>query len=293
MNTPQSTYADADSRWMEVNDVRLWVSDWGGEGDTIVFAHPTGFLGAVWQPTIACLRAGGCTSRIVTFDQRGHGMSSKPDSGYAWLEYAHDLEALMGSLGLEGVLGVGHSAGATTTAVVSVLNPARFRRLVMIDPILFDPEVARVMHGDAPVSPMAARTRTRRLVWPSREELFDSYRLRRPYDTWLEDALRIYVEHGTFDRPDGEIELLCPGRIEAQVYENASDFDGFAYLRRVGVPVLLVRGETTDSFSPEGVRRARAALHEHRFLEVAGSSHFIPMEKPEEIAALIVAEQAA
>ena len=276
------------SRWVEVNGIRLYVADWGGNGSTVLLAHPTGFLGAIWKPVIDHLRALGFDGRLMTFDQRGHGLSSKPDGGYQWPVFTDDLEALMAALGLGGVIGVGHSAGATTVACVAARRPSWFRRLLLVDPILLDPVTDRTPEGTE--NPMAARTRNRRLVWPSREELYRSFRERPPYDTWTHAALQAYVDYGTFDRPDGEIELLCPGRIEAQIYENAASFDPYACLAAIAVPVVFVRGATSESYTPERAERAMSVTPGAELIEVADSSHFVPMERPDLVAELILGE---
>ena len=246
-------------RRVRVGDLDLHVTDWGGEGDCIFLAHPTGFLGAVWKPVLARLRRAGVTARLVTYDQRGHGLSSKPDDDYAWDRFVEDTAGLLRQLGIEGALGVGHSAGATTLAGVAASHPGLLRRLVMVDPVLFDPALARMVAEAAGRNPMAARTRTRRVVWGSREELFRSFRRREPYSTWTDEALHAYVDEGTFERPDGEVELLCPARVEAQVYSAADTYDGFESLRRVEVPVLILRGEHSTTLDAERARHAAEA----------------------------------
>ena len=277
---------------IRIGRVGIHVTDWGGEGETILFAHPTGFLGAVWMPILRRLRAVGVTARLITYDQRGHGLSSKPDNDYDWSSFVTDTEAVMEEMHLEGVLGVGHSAGATTLAGVAAANPARLRRLVMIDPVLFPPELAR-MAAESGHNPMAARTRTRRTVWGSRRELFASFRKREPYDTWTDEALHAYVDEGTFERPDGEIELLCPARVEGHIYNSAASFDGYAALARVRAPILLLRGEASTTLDEERARLVLEVAPRARLITVPGTTHFIPMEKPDEVARLIAEEHHA
>ena len=142
-----------------VNGVRLHVTDWGGEGMPVLFAHPTGFLGAVWRPVIDRMRARGFTGRVLTFDQRGHGLSSKPDRGYEWGNFIEDVRALIASLDLREFLGVGHSAGATTLACASARDPGRARSLILIDPILFDPAISEHRRGRDNPGPRRARRR--------------------------------------------------------------------------------------------------------------------------------------
>jgi len=284
----EARHQESTSSRVSVGDVTLHVQEWAGAGPPLVLVHPTGFLGAVWRPIIRRLRTAGFVGRILTFDQRGHGLSSKPDVGYEWPRFVDDAIALFRALGIHDAVGVGHSAGATTLAGLAAREPRRTRRLLMIDPILFDPDLGAVVQGGD--NTMAARTRTRRLVWSSRDELFSSFRTREPYDTWTDEALRTYVELGTFDRPDGEVELLCPGRIEAQIYQNSASMDVFADLRALEIPVTLVRGEHSLSFPRERAERALGCLRNGRLVTVARAGHFIPMELPDRTVDLILAE---
>lgn len=293
MTTRDDLLAPRRDRRILVGDVHLHVTEWGeaSSDDCIFLAHPTGFLGAVWKPLLARLRALGVACRLVTYDQRGHGLSSKPDDAYDWENFLADTAGLMKALGIRRALGVGHSAGATTLAGVAAAEPDLLRGLVMIDPVLFHPELARLIE-QAGQNPMAARTRTRRMVWPSREALFKAMRRRAPYDTWIDEALQVYVDEGTFERPDGEVELLCPARIEAQVYSSAHSFDAYERLRRVRQPILVLRGERSDTFDEGRARLAVECAPDARLVTVTNTTHFLPMERPDEVARLVVAELA-
>lgn len=295
MTADASVFPDRRDQRIAVGKLTFHVTDWGGHtsDDCIFLAHPTGFLGAVWKPLLVRLRRLGVTSRLVTYDQRGHGLSSKPDDDYAWENFITDTIGVMKALGITNALGVGHSAGATTLAGVAADRPELLRGLVMIDPVLFHPELSKLIAEAGGQNPMAARTRTRRIVWSSREELYRSFRPREPYATWTDEALHAYIDEGTFDRPDGEIELLCPARVEAQIYSSASEIDGFEKLSRVKAPILLLRGEHSTTLDEGRARRAVAAAPRCRLVTMAGTTHFIPMEKPDEVARLVVAEHAA
>jgi pimeloyl-ACP methyl ester carboxylesterase len=287
-SNPAVSFHPIDSR-RTINGVELQVTEWGGAGDTIFFGHPTGFFGKIWKPIIERLRARGYEGRIITFDQRGQGMSSKLDEGYAWRELVIDTTELVGELGLEGALGVGHSAGATFVASAAAIRPGSFRRLVLIDPILVG-SMAKTIERAENNSSMSKRTRTRRLVYETREGMFEVLRDRAPYDSWTDEALRTYVELGTFDRPDGAIELLCPGRIEAQLYEGALEIDPLAEFERLQIPVLLVGADGSNAFREPLTRMSLDALSDGRYLEFENATHFIPMEYPDAIADLLVAE---
>src|SRR5437667_12711338 len=92
--------------------------------------------------------------------------------------------------------------------------------------------------------------------------MFASLRGRVPFETWEEEFVRLYVEHGVADRPDGQVELLCPGEIEAQVYANAPLSDGFGFLERLAVPALVIRGELIPGLGEREAARAIRRLLE-------------------------------
>ena len=127
MTSDASAFPDRRDERIRVGELTFHVTDWGGHTseDCIFLSHPTGFLGAVWKPLLARLRRLGVTSRLVTYDQRGHGLSSKPDDEYSWELFITDTIGVMKELGIRDALGIGHSAGAillgTTTHTEGVM----------------------------------------------------------------------------------------------------------------------------------------------------------------------------
>lgn len=71
---------------------------------------------------------------LVAPDLRGHGESSKPDSGYSSTEIIADLEALMTHLGWEQAHILGHSWGGKVAAIWATQNSQRFSSLILVDP---------------------------------------------------------------------------------------------------------------------------------------------------------------
>ena len=89
------------------------VLDWGGEGPLCLFSHANGFCADSFGVVASSLRE---KYRVIGFDSRGHGDSSKlqaPDA-YEWEEFTGDLIAITRWLCVElklpsVALGVGHS----------------------------------------------------------------------------------------------------------------------------------------------------------------------------------------
>ena len=268
-------------RFVTVNGVRLHTVDWGGAGPALVFHHATGFHGRVYD---AIARRLARRFRVVTFDARGHGDSEKPIDGYSWQSFVADLTALVDALGMRGGTGVGHSLGGTTVAGAAAADPDLFVRTVLLDPIFVPSDVRDLIRKG---NPMADAARRRRATWPDFETVIASYGSRPPFESWRDEALRGYVEHGFEPTPDGQVQLKCAPEIEARVFSMAKDFCGLELLGGVRVPTLLVRGENSDTFSAREIANALGHLATGKRADVPATGHLFPMEAPEQVAELI------
>jgi pimeloyl-ACP methyl ester carboxylesterase len=260
--------------------LELAVVDFGGRGPTLLFSHATGFHAFLWEPHARRFAA---THRVLAIEHRGHGRSDKPATGYRWERFGADLAAVVRALGLRDVRAVGHSKGAMAI-VIAVGLGAPIVRAVLIEPVLIagPPRTEPAME-----SPLAQGALRRRTTFTSRDDMFARLRPRMPFETWREEFVRCYVDHGVADRPDGGVELLCPGAIEAQVYANAPMSDSYALLERCTVPTLLVRGATGPGIDAMEEAEALRRLPDGRAVVIAGGGHFVPMERPDEVAAAI------
>jgi pimeloyl-ACP methyl ester carboxylesterase len=265
--------------------VKLHYLDWGGDGSPLVLLHATGFHSWLWDPIATQLTD---RYRVVAYDQRGHGDSDGPDDaangGYSFEQFADDLHAVITQLGLERPLAAGHSSGASTIAVHAARYPGVIMRGTLIEPIL----PAKNVWRDAPANAneRAEQAKKRRAVWASTNEMFESYRSRAPFDTWREDVLRLYIEEGTRQRDDGQVELKCPPHLEAKYYEAVRDADFIPLLARAQVPLLLVWGQKSELQARMGFAISRALEHAVSFV-MPGTTHFPPQERPDEVAELL------
>jgi pimeloyl-ACP methyl ester carboxylesterase len=262
---------------LTVNGIRLHYLDWGGDGPPIVILHATGFLGRIYRPIAEALRSIGY---VYSYDQRGHGDSDHPAlDAIGWDYSADDLEGFLSEMGLKEARALGHSAGATAIAAVASRRPDLIVRAVLVEPVIVDP-------ADPPDRPndLYSRTLKRKSVFDSVAAMYRNFENKPPYNTWRKEILHDYCEFGT--RPDahGRRVLKCPPEIEARIYGTARDFDGFAPMQRCPVPLLLIFGEKTDSPGIALKDRIAAAAPHRRVVVVPDTTHFLPMERPEETA---------
>ncbi|MGI0027696.1 MAG: alpha/beta fold hydrolase [Nitrosopumilaceae archaeon] len=80
-----------------------------GSGKPVVLIHGYPLGGSSWEKqTLVLLDAG---FRVITYDRRGFGNSSKPTTGYNYDTFAEDLHKLVSHLGLRDFSLVGFSMG--------------------------------------------------------------------------------------------------------------------------------------------------------------------------------------
>jgi lipase len=267
--TADSTPASARIR---VGDLTLRYLDFGGDGPPLVLLHATGFHAWIWAPYARRLRA---THHALALDQRGHGESDKPPEGYQWTRFGEDLAGFLEALDLDRVSAVGHSKGATAIAAAAAAGSRRLARAVLIDPVLtFTP-----LREPASEHPLAVGALRRRQVWPSRQAMFTALRERMTFATWEAEFLHLYVDHGVADRPDGTVELLCPGQIESQIYANGPLLDAATILPALRVPTLLMRGAESPAFTGPEADRTLGHLTLGSLVAIPDTGHFLPMER--------------
>ncbi len=102
-----------------------------GSGDPVVLIHGWPLNGASWEKQIAALLAAG--KRVITYDRRGFGQSSKPSTGYDYDTFAADLDALLSKLDIQKAVLVGFSMGTgEVTRYIGKYGSSRVSKAVLI-----------------------------------------------------------------------------------------------------------------------------------------------------------------
>ncbi len=68
---------------------------------------------------------------VVMYDQRGHGLSDQPETGYRLVQFCHDLEVMCP--GDEPLLLIGHSFGGIVALAYAKERPDRVAKVLTID----------------------------------------------------------------------------------------------------------------------------------------------------------------
>ena len=128
MRTSTTTPAD---RAVPGDGVRLHARDWGGSGQAVVLLHGLASNARIWDGVAS--RLAGAGLRVVALDQRGHGDSEQPSSGYDFATLGRDLSAALPALGIERPVLAGHSWGANVALQFAADRPGALAGLALVD----------------------------------------------------------------------------------------------------------------------------------------------------------------
>ena len=113
--------------------IELHYEDYGA-GQPVVLIHGWPLSGASWERQVAALLHAGY--RVITYDRRGFGRSSRPATGYDYDVLSEDLHKLVTTLDLKDAALVGFSMGGGEVArYLGVYGTARVRRAVFMSAI--------------------------------------------------------------------------------------------------------------------------------------------------------------
>ena len=106
------------------------------------------------------------------------------------------------------------------------------------------------------------------------------------FTSWDPEVLDDYLDVGIVDLPEGGVRLRYPREWEARIF-SVAPHDLWAELRKVSVPTLFVQGESSDTFLDAARARVEREVAGSHTVVIADSSHFVPMERPHELARVI------
>lgn len=114
-------------------NIDLYYEDHGA-GKPVVLVHGWPLSGASWEKQLPVLLDAGY--RVITYDRRGFGQSSKPSLGYDYDAFAEDLNKLMTKLNLRDAALMGFSMGGGEVArYLGAYGADRVSRAVFISSV--------------------------------------------------------------------------------------------------------------------------------------------------------------
>jgi non-heme chloroperoxidase len=259
--------------------IELYYED-HGSGSPVVLIHGWPLNGDAWEKQTAALLAAG--HRVITYDRRGFGRSSKPGIGYNYDTFAADLEALLNALNLTDVSLVGHSMGTgEITRYIGKYGTKRLRKAVLIgtlgpylvktadnpdgvDRKVFD-EIKAALKADRPAA---------------LREFLKNF-----YNVGGEDGKRVseQVMDANWAVAIGASPIGTLACVDSWIEDFRRD------LPRNDVPTMIIHGDDDRILPPDATSRRQAKMIKNvKFVELKGASHGLTWTRADEINAQIV-----
>ncbi len=121
----------AADKFIPLRGLRFHYREYGRQGARpLVLLHGVASNARIWITTAPLLAE---RFHVLALDQRGHGESDKPDSGYDFASVVADVLALLDALVLERLVLIGHSWGGNVALEFAARYPERTAGLVLVD----------------------------------------------------------------------------------------------------------------------------------------------------------------
>jgi len=260
-------------------------TEFGGDGPNLHFLHANGYPPECYYPLIELLK---CHYHVSSMYLRPLWPRSNPKEIGAWQPLTDDFLLFLDEQKISPIISVGHSLGAIVSLRAALRRPDHFRALILIDPVLFPPRfiatynLMKVLGLAYKLHPLISGALKRRRTFLDLEKLIISYRRKRIFRYFSDEALRYYVNGIVKPIAGKGFELVYSPEWEARIYYTGvwRDMDLWWGLPSLKIPTLIIRGAETDTFLAPIAHRVKRTRPDISIVSLEKSTHLVPLEKP-------------
>ncbi len=238
----------------------------GKSAHKIVFLHGLMGFGANWRRITSRLEK---TSEILTYDQRGHGKSMKPETGYRPEDYADDLLNIIDEFNWKKIDLVGHSMGGRNAINFASRFAHRVNKLVIEDiaPNGSEGDIDRYnkLLGRVPTPFPDKLTAKNFLLNDFGNPVLGNYFY----------ANLVEKENGLVDWRFSKSAILASVSL-VRLKDRWPEWEA------IRCPILVIRGENSPDFSKDTFREMLKRNPNSQGTTISGAGHWVHFDKPEE-----------
>lgn len=267
--------------------LNLHVCRWPGERRPFVLLHGLSSNKRTWEMVAQRLAAAG--HAVYTVDQRGHGLSDKPESGYDFTTVGDDLHALLAALDIDAPIIGGQSWGGNVALDFAARYPGRAWGYAFVDGGVLDLRLSEGSDWETVAATLRPPTLTG--IPAGNIEKF----LLKNHPEW--GAQGVEVTMANFERlPDGTVRPWLPLDTHMQIARYLWEQQPGSLFALVEEPVLICAALEEDESSPrtQNKRRMVAAAEEglpvSKVVWFPDTAHDIHVHRPRELAELFLSE---
>lgn len=257
--------------------IELYYEDHGA-GQPVVLIHGYPLDGHSWERQTRELLAAGY--RVITYDRRGFGQSSKVGDGYDYDTFAADLNTVLETLDLHDVILVGFSMGTGELARYvgnhGHERVAKLAFLASLEPFLVQTDDNPEGVPQSVFDGIAAAARQDRYAWFT-QFYRDFYNL----DQNLGSRISEQVVTANWNTATRSAPVAAYAVVPTWIEDFRADVEA---VRAAGKPVLILHG-TADNILPIDAtgRRFHQLLPDAEYVEIADAPHGLLWTHAEEV----------
>lgn len=254
-----------------------------GSGQPVVLIHGYPLDGHSWERQSRELLAAGF--RVITYDRRGFGRSSKVGSGYDYDTFAADLNTVLETLDLRDVILVGFSMGtgelARYVARYGHERVAKLAFLASLEPFLVHTEDNPTGVDKQIFEGIEEAAKADRYAWFT-QFYNDFYNL----DENLGSRISEEVVRANWNTAATSAPVAAYAVVSSWIEDFRTDVDA---VRAANKPSLILHG-SADNILPIGAtgRPFHAAFPEAEYIEVDGAPHGLLWTHADEVNAALL-----
>ena len=184
------------------------------------------------------------------------------------------------------IVGIGHSQGATATAIAAAKRPELFSELYLIEPVTFTKSQTLMMNaapddlkiGQEPFKSTLAK----QADWDSIESYYDYLRAHRAFKRINDDHLYTFAKNSLIENEQGKYSLLfAPEQELASYFDTPFVNDALKELNDLDVPYTIIVGKPSMFISNDVRKVWERLVPSERIIELLENGHLLPMEAPQ------------
>lgn len=238
----------------------LHYTDTGHGETTLVFLHYFGGSSKTWAAVIELLKN---SFRCIAVDLPGFGASSPLVQQPTVENTAVKVNELLQALSLKNVVLIGHSMGGKVALALAAKRPVGVKQLILVAPSPPTPEPMSNAERKSLLDAFGNKMALEKIAKGLTAEPLSVRQLKEVFD----DNLRVHRSAW-----DGWI-------------EEGSKEDISGQMKNIDVPVTVVTGDSDKNFSTSFLKPVLGRwLPVIKFIEMEGTGHLLPIEKPAALA---------
>jgi len=191
------------------------------------------------------------------------------------------------------IVGIGHSQGATATAIAAAKRPELFSELYLIEPVTFTKSQTLMMNAAPDEIKITQEpfksTLAKQTEWESIEAYYDYLRAHRPFKRIADDHLYTFAQHSLVKNEQGNYSLLfAPAQELASYFDTPFVNDALKDLNALELPYTIIVGKPSMFISDEVRKVWEHLVPAERLIELSDNGHLLPMEAPDQCATIIM-----